>query len=183
MVKIDQFGLDTVNAVTLLIKANCYPQALVILYAAIDTLAWSTRTVGDVTRSDFVAWVTIYMDPKRLRCSADDLYAARCALLHSGATESRMSREGKASELWYATALKSVPILEDLIHRKGVDAKVVYITDLVATFADGVIKFADELTTQETLRLGVTQRINRWLGFVPTPVAARSEECTRGVIT
>jgi len=84
-----------------------------------------------------------------------------------------MSREGKASELWYATALKSGPIREDLIRRKGVDAKVVYVTDLVAAFADGAMKFADELTVQEARRLEVTQRINRWLGFVPTGVAAQ----------
>ncbi len=173
MTRIDQFGLDTVDAVAVLIKANRYLQALVILYAAIDTLAWSTRAAGDVTRSDFVAWVTAYMDPTRLRCTADDLYAARCALVHSGAAESRMSREGKASELWYATAPKSVPILEGMIRRKGIDAKVVYVTDLVAVFADGAMKFADELTAQEARRLEVTQRINRWLGFVPTAVAAQ----------
>lgn len=30
-----------------------------------------------------------------------DLYAARCAILHSGISQSRRSRTGRARELWY----------------------------------------------------------------------------------
>jgi hypothetical protein len=173
MIRIDQFGMETVDAVTVLIKANRYVQALVVLYAAIDTFAWSTAAADDVTRSDFVAWVSNYMEPTGLGCTADDLYAARCALLHSGTPESRMSREGKASQLWYATSPKGVPTVEKLIRKRGVDAKVIYVTDLLAAFVDGAMKFADELTAQEARRLVITQRINRWLSFVPSAVTAK----------
>lgn len=94
MTRIAQFGLQTLEAISCLITANHYMQALVVLYSAIDTLAWSTRGSGDVTRGDFCRWVTQYMQPEAtLGCTPKDLYGARCALLHSGSAESKMSRE------------------------------------------------------------------------------------------
>lgn len=107
MTRIAQFGLQTLEAISCLIKANHYMQALVILYSAIDTLAWSTRSSGDVTRDDFCRWVTQYMQPEaNLGCTAKDLYGARCALLHSGSAESKMSRDGAAMEIWYGDGEK-----------------------------------------------------------------------------
>ena len=167
--KIGEFGVQTLDAVSGLIKTNHYVQALVLLYSAIDTLAWSTRDQGDVTRSDFCAWVSSYMDPEqRLACTAADLYAARCALVHSGAAESRMSREGQAAEIWYATAPKSVPNLQAFAQQKGVNAKVLCVTDLVAAFADGALTFSDDLASDEPRQAQVAKRIERWLGFVPS---------------
>ena len=165
--EIAQFGLETVDAISHLVKANRYLQALVVLYSAIDTLAWATCSGGDVTRSDFCCWVSTYMSPQdRLRCAPEDLYAARCGLLHSGAAESKLSRNGKASELWYATSPRSVPALEGLANRVG--AKVLYVTALVASFSDGVMEFAEELAGDEARQREVTERIRRWIRFIPS---------------
>src|SRR5216683_5888041 len=101
---VDQFGMDTVGAVSTLVTANQYMQALVLLYSAIDTLAWVSRSAGNVTRADFCRWVDVYMQPQsRLGCTAEDLYGARCSILHSSAAESKLSREGRVNELWYVT--------------------------------------------------------------------------------
>src|SRR5438128_1331218 len=119
MSEVDRFGMATVDAITHLVRANHYLHALVILYSTIDTLAWASISSGDVTRSDFCHWVRAYMNPElTMGCSPEDLYAARCALLHSSAAESKMSREGRASELWYVTAPKSTARLE--AHRQKV---------------------------------------------------------------
>jgi hypothetical protein len=167
--------MDTVNAITILIKANHYLQALVILYAAIDTFAWAIKTEGDINRNDFYDWVKAYMDLTLIGCTAEDLYSARCALLHSGATESKMSRDKIASELWYITAPSSVPILNEFIDGQKVNAKSVYVTELVAAFAEGVMKFSDEIITQETRQIEVAKRIDLWLTFVPSTVINKRE--------
>jgi hypothetical protein len=175
MDKINQYELDILDTVSVLVKTNHYLQALVILYAAIDTLAWSNLSTGDVTKSNFVTWVTTYIDPTRFGCTADDLYAARCGLLHSGAAESRMSREGQASELWYVTSPNSVAILEDSIRNKGANAKVVIVTDLIDAFFAGFQKFSDELAVQDQRRSEVTERIKPWLTFVPTALVTQND--------
>ncbi|MCK4410800.1 hypothetical protein KAV67_00815 [Candidatus Bipolaricaulota bacterium] len=170
MIRIAEFELQTLDAVSCLMKAKHYVQALVVLYSAIDTLAWSTRTSGDVTRTDFCRWVAQYMEPElRLGCTAKELYSARCGLVHSGVAESRMSREGSAAEIWYATASKSVPVLQAEVARRGVTAKVVYTTDLVAAFADGAMKFGEDLESNEARQKEVVDRIRRWLTFRRLP--------------
>ena len=167
MYKIEAFGIDTGDAVAELVKANHYVQALVVLYSAIDTLAWANRNAGDVTRSDFYDWVSKYMDPTaRLGCTPEDLYAARCAMLHSGAAESKLSRERKASELWYATSPHSVPALQAHAQKVGANAKVLYFSALLTAFSEGVMKFSDELSLDPARNTETAERIRRWLRFV-----------------
>jgi len=161
------FVLDTIDALSLLVGAGKWRQALVVLYSAIDTLAWSTLVDGDVTRSDFCAWVNSYMDPPAtVQCTAEDLYAARCGLLHSSSAGSRLSREGKAAELWYATSADRVPVLRRLAHEKGHSAKIVGITPLVEAFADGARRFVETLAADRALDARVNARVALWLGFV-----------------
>jgi hypothetical protein len=78
-----------------------------------------------------------------------------------------MSRTGSATELWYATAPKSVPVLRASIERKGHNAKVVCTVDLVAAFGEGVLRFSDDLAHDDVAQQRAAERIKVWLGFVP----------------
>jgi hypothetical protein len=167
--EIDEFGLQTMNAIARLVEANCYLQALVILYSAIDTLAWANISSGNVTRSDFCRWVDMYLMPQtQVGCTSEDIYGARCSLVHSGSAESRMSREGRVSELWYATAPNSINRLELYALKLGAKAKVIYFTALVAAFAEGVMKFSQEIASQPEREATSIKRIKQWLRFLPT---------------
>jgi len=91
--------------------------ALILTYAAIDALAWLNRRMDalDVARADFVAWVSMYMlaaGSELSNVTAVDLYAARCAILHSQVAEAKLTRDGDAVEVWYRTKPKEafVPI-------------------------------------------------------------------------
>jgi hypothetical protein len=166
---VDQFGMDTVGAVSTLVTANQYMQALVLLYSAIDTLAWVSRSAGDVTRADFCRWVDVYMQPQsRLGCTAEDLYGARCSILHSSAAESKLSREGRVNELWYVTSPHAVTRLEAYVQKVGAQAKVVYFSSLVAAFADGIMQFSDDLAADPSQHAQCSERLKRWLRFLPT---------------
>ncbi len=169
MNEINQFGMQTVDSVRHLVDANCYLQALIILYSAIDTLAWASLSSGDVTQSDFCRWVDTYLTPQsQIGCTSEDLYGARCALVHSSAAESRMSRQGRANELWYVTSPHSINRLESYAEHIGVNAKVVYFTALIAAFGEGVMKFSQELASDPIREAVCTERIKQWLRFSPT---------------
>lgn len=168
---IDQFGMEAVDAFVHLAKANHWLQGLVVLYSAIDTLAWASRSGGDVSRADFCRWVSAYMNPSvELGCTSGDLYAARCALLHSSTAESKMSRAGQVSELWYVTSPYSAAAIGSLAQRVGSDAKVLNTTALIGAFSRAVEKFSDELSSDETRFRAASERIRRWLRFVPSEV-------------
>jgi hypothetical protein len=163
-------ALRTAQSVAVLRRAKLHQQSLILIYSAIDTLAWARRPGGDVTRGDFCSWAKDYMSPAtRLGCTPEDLYAARCGLVHSGAAQSRMSRRGETVELWYAVNDASVPRLEAFVKRKGVAAKVLSIPDLLEAFVDGAAAFNSAMNSDAGLKQTVTNRMRWWLGFVPTP--------------
>ena len=168
MNEVDQFGMQAIDAIKHLVVANRYLQALVVLYSAIDTLAWASLSSGDVTRSDFCHWVDAYMTPQvQIGCTSEDLYGARCALVHSSTPESRMSREGRARELWYVTSPHSVDRLQSYSQKVGAKAKIVHFTSLVAAFTDGAMKFSQELASDPARDAICTERMKRWLRFLP----------------
>ena len=78
--------------------------AILLIYAPIDILASLARPTGraDTDRQFFKDWVTEYMLPdSQLPCNADDIYAARCGLLHTLTAESRQARLGYARMIDY----------------------------------------------------------------------------------
>jgi hypothetical protein len=107
---------------------NCFARretilpGLVLLDATIDILASLDRpdSKQDVTRDDFIAWVDAFLLPGRsLKCSAIDLYAARCGLLHTYAPESRLSRQRKAKGTYYAWGKAEVATFEQSMKNVG----------------------------------------------------------------
>ena len=84
--------------------------ALKLIYSGIDNLAWLSRVHDrpNVEKKDFMDFVNKYLLPgSGLRCSSEELYSARCGLLHSNTAESEISRSGRARYLSYATGLSS----------------------------------------------------------------------------
>jgi hypothetical protein len=77
---------------------------ILLFYATIDILASLARPRGqpDTDRRIFKEWVNKYMLPdSHLPCNADDIYAARCGLLHTLTAESRQARLGYARMVNY----------------------------------------------------------------------------------
>lgn len=85
------------------------PEAtLTLLYSGIDTLGLlaAAPNVKDATRATFIDWSEQYLvtrlksiDGKPL--TALDLYAARCGILHTSSSVSRLGREGTARDIFY----------------------------------------------------------------------------------
>src|ERR1035441_108831 len=68
------------------IQAQCLVSAVALIYSTIDALSALTRPSAkkDTNRTIFINWVKKYIRPDTtLRCSAHDLYGARCGILHN----------------------------------------------------------------------------------------------------
>lgn len=84
--------------------------AVKLIYSGIDNLAWLSREHDrpNVEKEDFMSFANKYLLPdSELTCSSEELYSARCGLLHCNTAESGISRSGKARYLSYATGLSS----------------------------------------------------------------------------
>ena len=165
---IDKFTIDTVGAISELVKEGFYTQALIILYSAIDTMAWINLSEGDVKQKDFVEWVNKYMQPENnLGCTAGDLYGARCGLVHANTSVSRKSRTGEVAQIWYVTSPKSFNKLQEHVIETRTEARVVYFTALFAIFIEACQQFNVEISVNKTRQHEVNDRIQHWIGFAP----------------
>ena len=101
---VQSYMLSAVDASDTMFKKQLYGFYLVILYSTIDTLGLLDAPPAQVeaTNSSFMAWVEKYFLPNsNSGFNALDVWAARCAVLHTFSTESGLSRKGKARQLQY----------------------------------------------------------------------------------
>jgi len=146
--------------------------ALILIYATIDMLGWLNRaaTKESSDRHDFIAWVNTFMLPANgLSVTAEDLYAARCAVVHSHSFESSMSRAGKARIVYYTYGRADHRVLE--IVTSALPATVaVKIETLTAAFDVAFAKFKAALAADQPHAQMVSDRAaQKFYAFVPTP--------------
>lgn len=140
---------DFTICIKMLLDAGHTLPALVLLYSAIDVFASLQRpeTQADTDGSHFKKWAEDYVIKASLpTVTSEDLWGARCGLLHTHSPSSRDSRRGKARELCYYRAHALTPDMQralesarQLAQGKG---KVPLDTDLLySAFEDGVRRF------------------------------------------
>jgi len=134
-----------ISSIELCLKNKFTAPSLMLTYATIDIMAWLDRDENheDVTRSDFIKWVETYLLLNyQLSCTAIDLYAARCSLIHSYTSESRLSREGGATEIFYAWGTADERNLQEAIDLSDKhDAKAIHVDKLLTALKRGVEQF------------------------------------------
>ncbi|SRR5258708_6158580 len=88
------------------VDTKCLVSAVTLMFASVDALAALTRPIGqqDTSGQDFMTWAERYLikvSGLKLKCDKEDLWGARCGILHTYGHESRYRRQGKANPLFY----------------------------------------------------------------------------------
>jgi hypothetical protein len=140
---------ELLNAIEACLKSRLILPGLLLLYAGIDIMAWLNRQKYrvDSKPDDFIEWVERYVLPNAgLACNGIDLYAARCSLLHSYTSESRLSRKGRAKQIFYAWGVAPTENLQQLINYVDkYPAIAVHVDNLFRSFQVGVQSFKQTL--------------------------------------
>jgi len=122
--------------------------ALVLIYSAIDTTGWLDSTERFSTRTTFMCWVDNYLlKAKPLECTAIDLYAARCGLLHTFTPDSDLSLSGKARVINYAWGKAKVEDVQQLIDHKNMSNQsvAVHVSELYQGWKSGLVLWGQDL--------------------------------------
>lgn len=91
---------EVLRAIEECLIADRWHPALILVFVTMDSMAWLERddTSPDVRPSDFIAWADRYLLPgSELPCSAEELYSARCGMLHSLTADSRRQRNNRST--------------------------------------------------------------------------------------
>jgi hypothetical protein len=132
------------RSIELCIENKLILPALTLIYIGIDTFAWVAY--GDIaTKTRFVRWVENYMyKAKKLWPRPIDLYAARCAILHTLTPYSDLSKSKQAIPLAYAWGNAETEGLERNIETLMPDQlSCVHLNDLFESFKLGVVDFLE----------------------------------------
>ena len=121
-------------------KSRIVP-CLILIYTGLDSFSSLANRTRDSGRKVFMDWTKTWMLAKYpLACNEIDIYAARCGLLHSQKSESVLSQNGLAKELYYAWGNAEIKILEKAIIDSGKQSEclAIKIEDLITSFRNGV---------------------------------------------
>ncbi|MBI5934972.1 MAG: hypothetical protein HY867_14800 [Chloroflexi bacterium] len=166
MKRLFEFATDTLDVLNLLQRHGNMTQLLIILYSAIDTMAWVGLPSGDITRKGFKDWVNHYLLPGTpLQCTADDLYSARCGILHSHTSESSDTSKGAARQIWYYGKEKSKKYIFDQIGNRT-DVVAVRVVDLILAFGDGAFRHIEDIAKDSEKSKIALERATKWLGWI-----------------
>lgn len=150
---LDKYFYSVIEAVGILHQKKLMGQALTIIYSSIDAcgLLNAPDTQEKATGQTFKAWVNKYMlADLPLEYNADDLWGARCAVLHTHTLASDLSNASKVRELQYISSPPEHPIVEafisaskDIGNGKSIG---VNIDLLVIDFLQAISKFSKEFS-------------------------------------
>lgn len=137
---------------------------LILLYALIDTMGSLERSPGAKNQDTFTLWVEAYLLPKgNLACSAIDLYAARCAILHTLSAESDLSRKSKAIPVYYSWSPSEPALLQEVLKREKRTAVIVPFPDLLNATKLGIGAYIDEVEDDPARTAVVLRNAESWL--------------------
>lgn len=115
---IDEYFITAIEAVDLLHQNKFMGQVLTIIYSTIDAcgLLDAPDSQDKATGCTFKSWVSKYMlDDESLECNADDLWGARCAILHTHTSTSDLSKANRVREIQYISGPPQHPVVEAFI--------------------------------------------------------------------
>jgi len=149
-----------------------YRATLILVYSGIDAMAHLTMPAGKdkVTRADFIAWAEKFLQFRdadknpTLTLPGIELYAARCALVHTYSSEADLHKEGKVKrQIGYGDEF-----LPEVAEKAEVEHLVmVSIRGLVDAFARGIAATLQDIKGDEPRRKLFAERLDKMVHELP----------------
>ena len=158
---------EMVRAIELCISNRFFISALKLMYAAIDNLAYLGTNHQTVKKSEFIKWVNSFLLPNsNLSCTAEELYAERCGLLHQN-TAATLNLSSGMKNIYY-TSSDSQPEkgLEHIDESRRDRCRFVSIDSFKSALYQGILKYLQEVSRSASLQERLLERAQRYFANV-----------------
>jgi hypothetical protein len=138
---------------------------LMLLYSGIDVLSSLERPPGEAVRSSFVRWAERYVLRRNPLggCTALELYAARCGLVHTLTANSAFSDDGNARKIYYAWGNADPQrLMETAVAIQRPDMVVLHVLELFEVFHSGAEECLEELMRDPARLRSVESKSSLW---------------------
>lgn len=142
-----QSYIQLIQAIEHCERNNLVVPTLVMVYSAIDSISWLAGENRKESGKAFKKWVNDWMlkDPK-IKCTAEELYAARCGLVHTLTPTSSLTSKG-VRKIAYSWGSGDNDDLERLIKISASEEAVasVHLSDLLQAFRTGMADCLEQI--------------------------------------
>ena len=147
--------VQVVAGVRLCLDKKLLMPALILIYTLMDSFAWATsdKKPNDV-RATFESWTENWvLKQKTLPCTATELFAARCAVLHTLTSEAKLTKTGKARKVTYAWGNADSAQLQATINALGnKNVVAIHVNDLFDAVCEAMAAVMEECSRDTTLQ-------------------------------
>jgi hypothetical protein len=153
-----QFNLDN----------SRFRAVLILTYSAMDAMAFLGMPANqtEVGRKDFIGWASRYICfPGAEQLTGEDLYGARCGLLHTYGSDSKLSRAGQCRRLIYIYGPTSKPVIP---YTGSMALVMVSIPALVRALFDGIDTFLPQLFSDSEKETLAEERLEKLMMYEKT---------------
>ncbi len=130
--------------------------ALVLIYTAIDSASWiASENPSESVGTRFQNWVNKWMlNNGKLKCTAEELYAARCGVLHTLTPNSTLSEKKGVRKIAYAWGNAKYEELEESITALSMNDNVasIHLEDLFWSFREGFANYLEHVFSSDEER-------------------------------
>lgn len=121
--------------------------ALILIYSAIDSAGWvASSNQKKSVNARFTDWVNNWMlKDGKLKCTAEELYAARCGVLHTLTPNSSLSKNKGVRKIAYAWGKAKTETLVESISELSMESEIasIHIDDLFTSFKEGLANYLE----------------------------------------
>ena len=123
--------------------------ALILIYSAIDSASWiASDNPNEAVKIRFQDWVNKWvLNNDKLKCTAEELYAARCGILHSLTPNSTLSEKKGVRKIAYAWGKAKTKDLEESISILSMNEEIasILLEDLFWSFREGFVDYLEHV--------------------------------------
>lgn len=135
------------------LERKLFLPTLILVYSGIDSASWLACTDENKPVNErFKHWVEEWIIGNNLlQCTSEELYAARCGILHTLTPDSNLSKKKGVKTLTYAWGTAEKNMLEEAINLIEEDDKktAIHINDIVHAFKASFKFFWDSALTDK----------------------------------
>lgn len=162
--------MDLYKAIDHCIKEKLRIPSLILIYSAIDSISWLTCCDSNMKVGErFRKWVNNWLlKAKSLPCSAEELYASRCGILHALSPDSNKSKNKSIKQIAYAWGTGTKEDLHEAVKIINQEDLVVsiHLNDLFNAYMIGFANCIEETMKDKEAYRKFSEKVNKIYGNV-----------------
>ena len=150
--------------------SDCFGSCLILIYSGIDAMSYLSMPVSqnEAHRKDFIKWSNKYLSPvltnETTAITGEELYSARCGVVHTYTVESKKTKQGSARMIGYLVG-GGQPIVYD--PKVAKDLVLLRLDVLRDAFFVGIDKFLVEAYAEKPKQAELDRRVKKLLSAIP----------------